>query len=96
MMKKNLKDVEATIVNALKNVSVENGKESMQRIIGSILKKHNVDFDHIIQKQEYLAIYKEDNKIGNIFIDSETIILKSLHCKDTEIEYDVFRKLEVL
>lgn len=96
MLKKKLRDVEDVVVNDLRNVSVESGKESAQRIVGSILKKHNVDFDHVVQNAEYLAVYKEDNRIGNIFVDSQTTVVRNNHGEETEIEYEVFRTLEVL
>jgi hypothetical protein len=96
MFKKNLKDVEDIVVDDLKNVSVESGKESTQRIVGSILKKHNVDFDHVVQKGDYLAVYKEADRIGNVFVDSQTTVIRNNHGEEREIEYEVFKKLEVL
>lgn len=96
LIKNNLEDVKDALIKDLKDISIENGKESTQRILGSILKKHNVDFDHITQNNEYLSVYKENTTIGNIFIDSETSIIKDAHGAETEIEYNIFKKLEIL
>lgn len=94
-MKNNLEDVKDVLVKDLEDVKVESGKESAQRIVGSIFKKHKVDFDHIVQNNDYLSVYKEDNAIGNIFMSNKTSVIKDPLGDETEIEYEVFDKLEI-
>lgn len=95
-MKKNLEDVKDVLVKSLENVKVESGKESTQRIVGSILKKHYVDFDHITQTDDCLSIYKKNTAVGNVLLTNETALVKNNFGKETKIEYDVFKELDIL
>lgn len=96
MKKNNLKDVKDAVFNDLKNAKIESGKESTQRIAGSILKKYNVDFDEILQNTDYLSIYKNSDTIANISISNETSLITNDFGENTKIKYDTFNGLEIL